>query len=82
MPLPIPPAPFLCGLKATHCPQLVIYKVPPPPHLGKNPVFSCVYVIVYLVGSKNVVKAIRKVGQGKVKAEGEVWFTQLHDRRM
>ena len=29
---------------------------------------------------KNVVKAVRKDGQGKVKDEGKVWFTQLRDK--
>ena len=29
--------------------------------------------------TKNVVKAVRKVGQGKVKDEGKVWFGQLRD---
>ena len=29
---------------------------------------------------KNVVKAVRKDGQGKVKDEGKVWFTQLQDK--
>ena len=31
-------------------------------------------------GTKNVVKAVRKVGQGKVKEEGKVWFGQLRDK--
>ena len=26
-------------------------------------------------------KAVKKVGQGKVKDEGKVWFTQLWDKR-
>ena len=26
-------------------------------------------------------KAVKKVGQGKVKDEGKVWFTQLQDKR-
>ena len=26
-------------------------------------------------------KAVKKVGQGKVKDEGKVWFTQLRDKR-
>ena len=29
---------------------------------------------------KNVVKAVRNDGQGKVKDEGKVWFTQLQDK--
>ena len=32
-------------------------------------------------GTKNVVKAMNKVGQGKVKEEGKVWFLQLRDKR-
>ena len=32
-------------------------------------------------GTKNVVKSVRKVGQGKVKDEGKVWFGQLRDKR-
>ena len=32
-------------------------------------------------GTKNVVKAMKKVGQGKVKEEGKVWFIQLRDKR-
>ena len=31
--------------------------------------------------TKNVVKAVRKVGQGEVKDEGKVWFGQLRDKR-
>ena len=30
---------------------------------------------------KNVVKAVRKDGQGKVKDEGRVWFTRLREKR-
>ena len=30
--------------------------------------------------TKNVVKAKKKVGQGKVKEEGKVWFIQLCDK--
>ena len=26
-------------------------------------------------------KAVKKVGQGRVKDEGKVWFTQLRDKR-
>ena len=29
---------------------------------------------------KNVVKAVRKDGQGMVKDEGKVWFIQLRDK--
>ena len=29
---------------------------------------------------KNVVKAVSKFGQGKVKDEGKVWFTHLRDK--
>ena len=32
-------------------------------------------------GTKNVVKAMKKVVQGKVKEEGKVWFIQLRDKR-
>ena len=32
-------------------------------------------------GTKNVVKAMKKVVQGRVKEEGKVWFTQLRDKR-
>ena len=28
-----------------------------------------------------MVKAVRKVGQGRVKDEGKVWFGQLRDKR-
>ena len=33
-----------------------------------------------MVGTKNVVKAMKKVGQGKVKEVGKVWFIQLRDK--
>ena len=32
-------------------------------------------------GTKNVVKAMKKVAQGRVKEEGKVWFIQLRDKR-
>ena len=32
-------------------------------------------------GTKNVVKAMKKVVQGKVKEEGKVWFLQLRVKR-
>ena len=28
-----------------------------------------------------MVKAVRKIGQGRVKDEGKVWFGQLWDKR-
>ena len=28
-----------------------------------------------------MVKALRKIGQGRVKDEGKVWFGQLRDKR-
>ena len=36
---------------------------------------------VHTQGTKNVVKSVRKVGQGKVKDERKVWFGQLRDKR-
>ena len=35
--------------------------------------------LMHTQGTKNVVKAVRKVGQGRVK--GKVWFGQLRDKR-
>ena len=32
-------------------------------------------------GTKNVVKAMKKVVQGRVKEEGQLWFIQLRDKR-
>ena len=32
-------------------------------------------------GTKNVVKAMKKVVQGRVKEESKVWFIQLRDKR-
>ena len=36
---------------------------------------------MYAQGTKNVVKAVRKVGQARVKDEGKTWFPQLWDKR-
>ena len=36
---------------------------------------GCYHVLMHTQGMKNVVKAVRKVGQGKV------WFGQLRDKR-
>ena len=46
------------------------------------------YLLIFLTfktahstGTKNVVKAIKKIAEGKVKDEGKVWFQQLRDKR-
>ena len=44
---------------------------------------SCFVLVefMHVQGTKNVVKAVRKVGQGRVKDEGKTWFPQLRDKR-
>ena len=37
---------------------------------------------MHTIGTKNVVKKVKKVAEGKVKDEGKVWFKELRDKRM
>lgn len=39
------------------------------------------YSFIIIIGTKNVVKGVKKVSQGPVKAEGTSWFGQLADKR-
>ena len=44
---------------------------------------SSIWIIEYMywIGTKNVVKAVKKVAQGPAKDEGKTWFIQLKDKR-
>ena len=37
---------------------------------------------MHTIGTKNVVKKVKKVAEGRVKDEGKVWFMELRDKRM
>ena len=37
---------------------------------------------MHTIGTKNVVKKVKKVAEGKVKDKGKVWFKELRDKRM
>ena len=36
---------------------------------------------MYKIGTKNVVKAVKKVAQGPARDKGKTWFIQLKDKR-
>ena len=37
---------------------------------------------MHTIETKNVVKKVKKVAEGKVKDEGKVWFKELRDKCM
>ena len=37
---------------------------------------------MHSIGTKNVVKKVKKVAEGKVNDEGKVWFKELRDKCM
>ena len=37
---------------------------------------------MHTIGTKNVVKKVKKVAEGKVKDEGKVWFKELRDKHV
>ena len=37
---------------------------------------------MHTIGTKNVVKKVKKVAEGKAKDEGKVWFKESRDKRM